>query len=89
MCVYVYIHNYVVNNRITTLLPVPLAPKKMQKTIIYFLHLEEDFREAKKLKQVIGELVKAGEVLCRYEVEKKEAISREDYDTAKTKKVSV
>ncbi len=28
-----------------------------------------------------------GEVLCRYEVEKKLAIEREDYDTAKQKKV--
>lgn len=37
---------------------------------------------------VIDELCKAGEILCRYEVEKKEAIAREDYDTAKIKKVS-
>lgn len=33
------------------------------------------------------ELCKAGEVLCRYEVEKKDAIAREDYDTASAKKV--
>lgn len=37
---------------------------------------------------VIDELWKAGEVLCRYEVEKKEAISREDFDTARIKKVN-
>ena len=43
--------------------------------------------EAKKLKTVIDELSKAGTVLCRYAVEKKEAIAREDYDTAKSKKV--
>ncbi len=30
-----------------------------------------------------------GEVLCRYEVEKKLAIEREDYDTAKQKKVRI
>lgn len=47
----------------------------------------ENFREAKKLKLVIEELSRAGEVLCRYEVEKKQAIDREDYDTAKIKKV--
>ncbi len=32
-------------------------------------------------------LVQIGEVLCRYEVEKKLAIDREDYDIAKEKKV--
>lgn len=49
---------------------------------------EENFGEAKRLKLVITELCKAGEMLCRYEVEKKEAIAREDYDMAKVKKVS-
>lgn len=48
---------------------------------------DENFVEAKRLKLVIEELSKAGEVLCRFEVEKKEAIIREDYDTAKAKKV--
>lgn len=36
---------------------------------------------------MIDELCKAGEVLCRYEVEKKQAIAREDFDTAKERKV--
>ena len=36
---------------------------------------------------MIEELSRAGEVLCRYEVEKKQAIEREDYDTAKLNKV--
>ena len=54
----------------------------------YCTYTAENFREAKKLKLVIEELTRAGEVLCRYEVEKKQAIEREDYDTAKTKKVS-
>ena len=33
--------------------------------------------------------VQIGEVLCRYEVEKKLAVEREDYDTAKEKKEQV
>ena len=48
---------------------------------------EENYQEAKRLKMVVKELCKAGEVLCRHEVEKKDAIAREDYDTAKAKKV--
>ena len=32
-------------------------------------------------------LLQIGEVLCRYEVEKKLAVEREDYDTAKERKV--
>lgn len=58
------------------------------KAPLLFPSLEENFREAKRLKMVIDELWKAGEVLCRYEVEKKEAISREDFDTARIKKVN-
>ena len=38
---------------------------------------------------MIAELCRAGEILCRYEVEKKQAISREDYDTASEKKVGI
>ena len=34
-------------------------------------------------------LSQIGEVLCRYEVEKKQAVEREDYDTAKEKKDQV
>lgn len=33
--------------------------------------------------------MRAGEVLCRYEVEKKQAIEREDYDAAKLNKVGI
>lgn len=50
---------------------------------------EENFQEAKRLKMVVDELCRAGEVLCRYEVEKKDAVAREDYDTAKAKKERV
>ena len=57
-------------------LPLPLS-----------LFPEENFNEAKRLKLVVDELCKAGKMLCRYEVEKKEAISKEDYDAARTAKV--
>ena len=49
--------------------------------------IDENYQEAKRIKLVINELCKAGEILCRYEIEKREAIAREDYDTAKIKKV--
>jgi len=48
---------------------------------------EERFDYAKQIKQVTEELQKVGEVLCRFEVEKKMAIQREDYDTALERKV--
>jgi UDP-glucose 6-dehydrogenase len=56
---------------------------------VSFISAEENFREAKHLKMVVEELLQAGEVLCRYEVEKKDAIDREDYDTARARKVRV
>jgi centrosomal protein CEP104 len=48
---------------------------------------DESYEYAKTLKQVIGELEKIGEVLCRYEVEKRCAVDMEDYDSARKKKV--
>ncbi|XP_043973162.1 centrosomal protein of 104 kDa isoform X1 [Gambusia affinis] len=47
---------------------------------------QENFEEAKKLKQAIADLQKVGERLARYDVEKKCAIEKENYDLAKTKK---
>eukprot|EP00731_Ephydatia_muelleri_P035520 Em0131g7a len=47
----------------------------------------ENFELARKMKDVINELQKIGEILCHYEVEKKLAIEREDYETAKEKKL--
>ncbi|MEQ2187147.1 hypothetical protein GOODEAATRI_001589 [Goodea atripinnis] len=47
---------------------------------------QENFEEAKKLKQAIADLQKVGERLARYDVEKKCAIEKEDYDLAKKKK---
>ncbi|XP_023193546.1 centrosomal protein of 104 kDa isoform X1 [Xiphophorus maculatus] len=47
---------------------------------------QENFEEAKKLKQAIADLQKVGERLARYDVEKKSAIEKENYDLAKTKK---
>ena len=49
----------------------------------------ENFELARKMKDVISELQKIGEILCHYEVEKKLAIEREDYETAKEKKLQV
>ena len=40
------------------------------------------------MKHIVDELSKASEFLCRYEVAKREAVSREDYDAAKLIKVS-
>ncbi|XP_031422735.1 centrosomal protein of 104 kDa [Clupea harengus] len=46
----------------------------------------ERYDAAKKLKQAVADLQKVGERLGRYEVEKRSAIEREDYDTAKQRK---
>ncbi|XP_051509158.1 centrosomal protein of 104 kDa-like isoform X4 [Myxocyprinus asiaticus] len=47
---------------------------------------QERFDLVKKFKQAIADLLKVGERLGRYDVEKHSAIEREDYDTAKQKK---
>ncbi|KAF7648578.1 hypothetical protein LDENG_00154360 [Lucifuga dentata] len=47
---------------------------------------QEDFMQAKNLKQAIADLQKVGERLARYEVEKCCAIEKEDYDLAKKKR---
>ncbi|XP_060115252.1 centrosomal protein of 104 kDa isoform X2 [Heteronotia binoei] len=49
----------------------------------------EHFDHAKKLKQAIADLQKAGERLGRYEVEKRCAVEREDYDLAKHTKLQM
>ncbi|CAF5004658.1 unnamed protein product, partial [Rotaria socialis] len=46
----------------------------------------EKFEQARKFKQAIQELIKVGERLARYEVEKRQAIENEDYETAQSKK---
>ena len=51
-----------------------------------FLKPEERFEYASKLKVAMENLKKAGERLGKYELEKKYAIAREDYDKAKAKK---
>ncbi|XP_063319687.1 centrosomal protein of 104 kDa isoform X2 [Pelmatolapia mariae] len=47
---------------------------------------QEKYEEAKNLKQAIADLQKVGERLARYDVEKRCAIEKEDYDLAKKKK---
>uniref|UniRef100_UPI0037E97901 centrosomal protein of 104 kDa n=1 Tax=Semicossyphus pulcher TaxID=241346 RepID=UPI0037E97901 len=47
---------------------------------------QEKFEHAKNLKQAIADLQKVGERLARYDVEKRCAIEKEDYDLAKKKK---
>lgn len=47
---------------------------------------QEKFEQAKNLKQAIADLQKVGERLARYDVEKRCAIEKEDYDLAKKKK---
>ncbi|XP_061115101.1 centrosomal protein of 104 kDa [Conger conger] len=47
---------------------------------------QEKYELAKTLKQAIADLQKVGERLGRYEVEKRCAIEKEDYDTARHKK---
>ncbi|XP_068454020.1 centrosomal protein of 104 kDa isoform X2 [Clinocottus analis] len=47
---------------------------------------QEKYERAKNLKQAIADLQKVGERLARYEVEKRCAIEKEDYDLAKKKK---
>ncbi|XP_029910924.1 centrosomal protein of 104 kDa isoform X2 [Myripristis murdjan] len=47
---------------------------------------QEKFELAKSLKQAIADLQKVGEHLARYDVEKRCAIEKEDYDLAKRKK---
>ena len=49
----------------------------------------ENLGEAKRLTLVIEELSKAGQVLWRYELQKRDAIVREDYDTARAKTVNI
>ncbi|XP_037334389.2 centrosomal protein of 104 kDa isoform X1 [Pungitius pungitius] len=46
----------------------------------------EKYEQAKNLKQAIADLQKVGERLARYDVEKRCAIEKEDYDLAKRKK---
>lgn len=46
----------------------------------------EQYEYAKKLKQAIADLQKVGERLGRYEVEKRCAVDKEDYDLAQQKK---
>uniref|UniRef100_A0A3B3HNI7 Centrosomal protein of 104 kDa n=1 Tax=Oryzias latipes TaxID=8090 RepID=A0A3B3HNI7_ORYLA len=47
---------------------------------------QENFEQAKTLKQAIADLQKVGERLARYDVEKRRAIEEEEYDLAKKKK---
>ncbi|XP_022056229.2 centrosomal protein of 104 kDa isoform X2 [Acanthochromis polyacanthus] len=47
---------------------------------------QEKFEQAKNLKQAVADLQKVGERLARYDVEKRCAIEKEDYDLAKKKK---
>ncbi|XP_041859898.1 centrosomal protein of 104 kDa isoform X2 [Melanotaenia boesemani] len=47
---------------------------------------QENFDQAKNMKQAIADLQKVGERLARYDVEKRCAIEKEDYDLAKKKK---
>ncbi|CAF3616574.1 unnamed protein product [Adineta steineri] len=47
---------------------------------------DEKFDQARKFKQATQELIKVGERLARYEVEKRQAIENEDYDIAQLKK---
>ncbi|CAN9515724.1 unnamed protein product [Ophioblennius macclurei] len=47
---------------------------------------QEKFEHVKNLKQAIADLQKVGERLFRYDVEKRCAIEKEDYDLAKRKK---
>ncbi|CAK6954986.1 centrosomal protein of 104 kDa [Scomber scombrus] len=47
---------------------------------------QEKYEKAKNLKQAIADLQKVGERLARYDVEKRCAIEKEDYDLAKKKK---
>ncbi|XP_030280271.1 centrosomal protein of 104 kDa isoform X1 [Sparus aurata] len=47
---------------------------------------QEKFEQAKNLKQAIADLQKVGERLARYDVDKRCAIEKEDYDLAKKKK---
>ncbi|CAF3325835.1 unnamed protein product [Rotaria socialis] len=50
---------------------------------------DENFDQARKFKQAIQELINIGERLARYEVEKRQAIENEDYDTAQSKKKKI
>ncbi|XP_026189036.1 centrosomal protein of 104 kDa [Mastacembelus armatus] len=47
---------------------------------------QENYEQAKNLKQAVADLQKVGERLARYDVEKRCAIEKEDYDLAKKKK---
>ncbi|XP_029011867.1 centrosomal protein of 104 kDa isoform X2 [Betta splendens] len=47
---------------------------------------QEKYEQAKNLKQAIADLQKVGERLARYDVEKRGAIEKEDYDLARKKK---
>ncbi|XP_056279486.1 centrosomal protein of 104 kDa isoform X1 [Pseudoliparis swirei] len=47
---------------------------------------QEKYERAKNLKQAIADMQKVGERLARYDVEKRCAIEKEDYDLAKKKK---
>ncbi|KAM7100305.1 centrosomal protein of 104 kDa isoform 1-T1 [Molossus nigricans] len=47
---------------------------------------QERYDDAKKLRQALADLQKVGERLGRYEVEKRCAVEKEDYDLAKHKK---
>ncbi|XP_024915458.1 centrosomal protein of 104 kDa isoform X2 [Cynoglossus semilaevis] len=47
---------------------------------------QEKYEQAKNLKQAIADLQKVGERLAQYDIEKRCAIEKEDYDLAKKKK---
>ncbi|XP_040922106.1 centrosomal protein of 104 kDa isoform X2 [Toxotes jaculatrix] len=60
---------------------IRLLDQKKQDTV-----RQEKYEQAKNLKQAIADLQKVGERLARYDVEKRCAIEKEDYDLAKKKK---
>lgn len=74
-----------------SLIRLPLAAAHIYSSIknLHFLITEEKYDYAKKLKQTIHELQKAGEKLGKYEVEKRQAVENEDYDKAKLKKLKI
>jgi len=48
----------------------------------------EKFEEAKKLKFIIEELSKESQSLCKFELDKREAIKKENYEDAQKIKVT-
>ena len=47
----------------------------------------EQFEEARKLKYIIDELSKESEAFCKFELDKREAVRKENYDAAQKIKV--